>query len=221
MDEFLGEFLGAILEFIVGSATDKTNKKRTRLFAIVVLVVLVIGFSSIFFVIAYQAYDENKLGGIFAGLTGIGILIISLYVFFVRTKSNNDRNHSEKAIYCIENIYIKEVPVVIYGHPSDMVYIYIHGPNGRKEDAKKHTKEADDEGRQILSIDLPKHGERRRAKEELNGSVIKYELETVLEYARKHWKHVSFFSKNEEIWREFSEEIYKQLIEIWDKAFWF
>ena len=53
------------------------------------------------------------------------------------------------------------IPAVLYGEPSDKVYLFLHGKNGSKEDAAGFAPVFCAAGWQILAVDLPEHGDRK------------------------------------------------------------
>lgn len=62
----------------------------------------------------------------------------------------------------IAKIHVWKVPVLLYGDLADRVLIYIHGQGGRKEEAELFAEIATNYGWQVISVDLPEHGERIR-----------------------------------------------------------
>ena len=61
----------------------------------------------------------------------------------------------------IAKIHVWKVPVLLYGDLADRVLIYIHGQGGRKEEAESFAEIATNYGWQVISVDLPEHGERK------------------------------------------------------------
>ena len=59
-----------------------------------------------------------------------------------------------------EYFTIDQIPAVLYGEPAERVYLFLHGQMGRKEEAEAFAQAACPKGYQVLSIDLPGHGER-------------------------------------------------------------
>ena len=96
----------------------------------------------------------------------------------------------------LKELKIKNIPVKLYGSDSDKMFLYIHGQCGCKEDAEVFAKVAVPKGWQVLSIDLPEHGERLsesvagKAKElnRFNPWTIVPELKSVMEYIDNKWK---------------------------------
>lgn len=56
---------------------------------------------------------------------------------------------------------IHNIPTILYGEPSDQVWLFIHGKYGYKEEAEAFAEIACPKGVQVLAIDLPEHGERK------------------------------------------------------------
>ena len=63
----------------------------------------------------------------------------------------------------IEKIKINNIPSIIWGEKSQKVYIAIHGNMSNKEDEviKILADKIVDKGYQLISFDLPEHGERK------------------------------------------------------------
>ena len=57
-------------------------------------------------------------------------------------------------------IAISGIPALLWGSPSERVYICVHGKMSRKESAENFALIAGEKGFQALSFDLPGHGER-------------------------------------------------------------
>ena len=53
------------------------------------------------------------------------------------------------------------IPVILWGEPSQKVYLYVHGKQSDKESAAPFALLAQERGFQTVSFDLPAHGERR------------------------------------------------------------
>ncbi|MFN1922390.1 hypothetical protein ACK2FT_15925 [Clostridioides difficile] len=58
------------------------------------------------------------------------------------------------------------------GNPSSKLYIYIHGQCGNKEEAEAFANIAVPHEYQVLSVDLPEHGERKREKIHLTHGML-------------------------------------------------
>ena len=97
----------------------------------------------------------------------------------------------------IERIKINNIPSIIWGEKSSKVYIAIHGNMSNKEDevikilAEKVVKK----GYQLLSFDLPEHGERKKDTNYLC-KVQNWinDLEQVIEYAKAKYNEVNIWA---------------------------
>jgi pimeloyl-ACP methyl ester carboxylesterase len=99
-----------------------------------------------------------------------------------------------------EKIYIQEIPAIIWGNTSDKVCLCIHGQGGCKEEAGAFAQIADSYSWQVLSIDLPGHGERINEKDHFDPWHTAPELLSILEYARKHWTSLALFANSIGAW---------------------
>ena len=55
---------------------------------------------------------------------------------------------------------IADIPALVYGTPSDKAFLYVHGRYSRKEEAESFARVVTPKGYQVVSFDLPEHGER-------------------------------------------------------------
>ena len=55
----------------------------------------------------------------------------------------------------MKKIVAEGIPAVLWGGPSDKIYIYVQGKQGYKEYAEAFAKVAEEKGYQTLSFDLP------------------------------------------------------------------
>lgn len=60
----------------------------------------------------------------------------------------------------VERFAIQGIPAILYGDSSESLFLYIHGKMGCKEEAARFAEIVCPKGYQVLSIDLPGHGER-------------------------------------------------------------
>ena len=67
-----------------------------------------------------------------------------------------------------EYLRISGIPVILWGEPSEMLFIFVHGENSSKEEAEEFAGIVGGYGIQTLSFDLPGSGE--RGKESINSS---------------------------------------------------
>lgn len=69
-----------------------------------------------------------------------------------------------------EKLKIGETPTILWGEPSQKLYLLIHGQGGNKEKAEFLSQIVCNSGYQVLSIDLPEHGERKNEIDTFNYS---------------------------------------------------
>ena len=92
------------------------------------------------------------------------------------------------------NLMICGIPSILWGIPSDRLYIYIHGKMSRKEYAESFAKIAEENGFQTLSFDLPQHGERTDDSyrcDVWNGIT---DLNIIADYAFANYSRISLFA---------------------------
>ena len=99
----------------------------------------------------------------------------------------------------MQALSIGGIPAVIYGGNSGSVYVYVHGMMGRKEDAEPFAQVAARKGFQVLSFDLPGHGERERNITPDPFNTLP-ELQAVHEFARSRWDDVSLYAVSLGAW---------------------
>ena len=90
-----------------------------------------------------------------------------------------------------ERFCIGHIPAVLYGAPSDRVWLFLHGKQGRKEEGLNFAELVCLKDWQVLSIDMPQHGERKDGLEQLVPWPVVPELEAVMNYARSHWSQMA------------------------------
>lgn len=86
---------------------------------------------------------------------------------------------------------IQGIPTIIYGEPSKKCYLYIHGKCGYKEEAESFAAIASQRGYQVLSFDLPEHGERKGETDTFNPWHVVPELKRLFSAARERWDRIS------------------------------
>ena len=92
-----------------------------------------------------------------------------------------------------ERIKINDIPSIIWGEKSNKVYIAVHGNMSNKEDRviKILAEKVVSKGYQLLSFDLPEHGERKDNTTYLcNVQNCVKDLKQVIEYAKKHYNEI-------------------------------
>lgn len=99
-----------------------------------------------------------------------------------------------------QNVNIENIPAIIYGDTSDKIYLFIHGKCGYKEEAEEFAQIVTPKGYQVLSIDLPEHGERKQEKNTFDPWHVKPELQSVMAYMKTKWKHISLRANSIGAW---------------------
>ena len=99
-----------------------------------------------------------------------------------------------------EKMLIEGIPAIIYNEKSDKVYLFIHGQNGNKEEAANLAEIASEKGWQVLSIDLPEHGERKDEKDRFYPWIIVPELQQIWSYMDTRWKRIALMANSIGAW---------------------
>ena len=96
-----------------------------------------------------------------------------------------------------ERIKINNIPSIIWGEKSTKVFIAVHGNMSNKEDEviKILAEKAIDKNYQVLSFDLPEHGERKDDKNYLCKvqNCIK-DLKQIIEYAKENYEEINLWA---------------------------
>lgn len=90
-------------------------------------------------------------------------------------------------------IEIGNIPAILWGKASDKIYIFVHGKGSNKESAHKFAQIAEDKGYQVLSFDLPEHGERKNENYKCDVFNGVQELKIVWNYVEKKWTSINLF----------------------------
>lgn len=86
---------------------------------------------------------------------------------------------------------IKHIPAILWGEKSDKLYIFVHGKMSCKEDAAEFAKIAAEKGCQVLSFDLPEHGDRKGEDTPCDVWNGVSDLNVIGEYAGQNWNDVN------------------------------
>ena len=92
-----------------------------------------------------------------------------------------------------KKIVINNIPSIIWGENSDKVYIFVHGKMSNKESAEAFAEIANSKGYQVLSFDLPAHGERTDMNYRCDIWNGIHDLRIISEYVSNNWKSLSLF----------------------------
>lgn len=97
-----------------------------------------------------------------------------------------------------ERFEISDMPAVLWGVASDKVIIAVHGNMSHKTDVPIEILAANAlvNGYQVLSFDLPEHGDRIKEKTLCKVQICVQELAAVMQYAKANWKHISLFANS-------------------------
>lgn len=98
------------------------------------------------------------------------------------------------------DLKIEGIPAVLWGKPSKDLYLFIHGQGGCKEEAERFAEIANDYGWQVLSIDLPEHGERISEKNTFDPWHAVPELLSVMAYSKLRWNCVALCANSIGAW---------------------
>lgn len=98
-----------------------------------------------------------------------------------------------------EPIKIEGIPAILWGKPSDRLYLAVHGQGGQKEEAAAFSAIAGASGWQVLSMDLPEHGQRKREGGFDPWHVVP-ELQTIYAYARARWSRIALRGESIGAW---------------------
>ena len=95
-----------------------------------------------------------------------------------------------------ERFAIQDIPAILYGDSSESLYLCIHGKMGCKEEAAGIAGILCPKGYQVLSIDLPGHGERTVEMERFVPWEVVPELQAVYGFAQQRWKKISLYANS-------------------------
>lgn len=99
-----------------------------------------------------------------------------------------------------EKFAINAIPTVLYGEPSDRLYLFVHGKCGCKEEGSAFAEIVCPKGWQVLAIDLPEHGERQGGVPGFDPWHAVPELRSVLAYARQRWTYLALRANSIGAW---------------------
>ncbi len=96
-----------------------------------------------------------------------------------------------------ERIKINHIPSIIWGEKSHKVFIAVHGNMSNKEDdvIKILANIVTSKGYQLISFDLPEHGERKDNKEYLcKVQNCEKDLKNIIEYAKLNYDEINLWA---------------------------
>lgn len=91
---------------------------------------------------------------------------------------------------------ISNIPAVLWGEKSERLFIAVHGNMSNKEDTVIEilAEEAVQKGYQVLSFDLPEHGERKGESTPCKVQYCVNDLSVIMDYAKENWKDINLFA---------------------------
>lgn len=91
---------------------------------------------------------------------------------------------------------IHHIPATVWGRKSERLFVAVHGNLSHKEDTiiELLADEADRKGFQVLSFDLPEHGERREDDTPCTVDHCLHDLGEIMEYAKGRWNKLHLFA---------------------------
>ena len=94
----------------------------------------------------------------------------------------------------MEKTHIKGIPALIWGEPSDKVWLCVHGKMSSKESAEGIAEIAVRRGYQTIAFDLPQHGERinESARCDIWNGIL--DLTAVGDYVFERWDKVCLYA---------------------------
>lgn len=93
-----------------------------------------------------------------------------------------------------QNFLIENIPSILYGPDSDKLYIFVHGRYSNKEDAEGFATVATNLGCQILSFDLPEHGERKGGQYKCTVQNGVHDLGVIYSFIKDKYKNISLYA---------------------------
>lgn len=93
-----------------------------------------------------------------------------------------------------QRIDIQGIPAIIWGRPSDKVWLCVHGKMSSKETFADLSAIAEEKGCQTISFDLPQHGDRKNETARCDIWNGIRDLQIVGDYVFRRWTEVSLYA---------------------------
>ncbi|MCT4507188.1 MAG: alpha/beta hydrolase [Tepidibacter sp.] len=95
-----------------------------------------------------------------------------------------------------QNLNIEDIPAILWGDKSDKLFVVVHGHMSNKEDDTIviFAEEATEIGYQVLSFDLPEHGDRKDENYACKVQNCIQDLNTIMCYAKVLSNNISVFA---------------------------
>lgn len=96
----------------------------------------------------------------------------------------------------IETMKIEQIPALVWGDSSDQVILAVHGSHSHKKDTSIEilAEKAAQHGIQVISFDLPAHGDRIGTEPPCKVQNSVKDLRIVMDYAKQRWSQISLFA---------------------------
>lgn len=95
-----------------------------------------------------------------------------------------------------EKLTIENIPSILWGEKSDSIYIYVHGKMSSKNEAQGFAEKAIPKGYQVLSFDLPEHGERVNESYPCMAWNGIHDLGIIESYVRQGWRDIYLYGSS-------------------------
>lgn len=95
-----------------------------------------------------------------------------------------------------EALKIKGIPAVLWGEESESIYICVHGKMSKKEEARDFAVKAASKGCQVLSFDLPEHGERINDDYPCMVWNAVNDLDVIGQYTQQNWSDICLYGSS-------------------------
>lgn len=95
-----------------------------------------------------------------------------------------------------QNLKIENIPAILWGDESDKLFVVVHGNMSNKADDPivVFAEEATEVGYQVLSFDLPEHGDRKDENYACKVQNCVQDLNTIMGYAKSLSNNISVFA---------------------------
>jgi len=93
-----------------------------------------------------------------------------------------------------QHFHIQDIPAILYGSNSDNLYLYVHGKLSNKEEAGGFAEIVASQGYDVLSFDLPEHGERKNEQYECTVQNCVLDLKIIMDYIKERYSSISLYA---------------------------
>ena len=91
---------------------------------------------------------------------------------------------------------IDDIPAIMWGEKSDSIYIHVHGKMSSKDEAESFAEKAVPKGYQVLSFDLPEHGDRKGEDYPCMVWNGVHDLGVIKDYVQRRWKNICIYGSS-------------------------